>query len=316
METSRLRITGVTGGPLRITGASLVNGAYELATAGGADYELQTERQVMLDNILFIPGIAYSFRSALRDLAPYSPRLAANFMDPAGSLYTDASRTTQVTTLGNRIRSFTNFVTGQPHGAASSDAKSPLWNEFLVNGRAVRGAVFDSVDDCLQVSDFDLSTTDKVCAIVGVRKNSDSTLQVMIETSPTSSSNNGTFALSCGSLPNRYRWNSRGDINPTPAAVTSSQFDAPASHHLGLIGDISGDLSIIRINGSQIATATGDQGLGNLGNYTLNIGGRDNGASLRFGGSLSYLFICGAIPPVDVLTKIYRGLAPQIGVAV
>jgi hypothetical protein len=58
LETSRLRITGVTGGPLRITGASLVNGAYELATAGGADYELQTERQTIMDNILFIPGIA------------------------------------------------------------------------------------------------------------------------------------------------------------------------------------------------------------------------------------------------------------------
>jgi hypothetical protein len=59
LETSRLQVIGVTGGPLRITGASLVNGAYELATAGGADYELQTERQVMLDNILFIPGIGF-----------------------------------------------------------------------------------------------------------------------------------------------------------------------------------------------------------------------------------------------------------------
>jgi hypothetical protein len=57
LETSRLQVTGVTGGPLRITGASLVNGAYELATAGGADYELQTERQTTMDNILFIPGI-------------------------------------------------------------------------------------------------------------------------------------------------------------------------------------------------------------------------------------------------------------------
>jgi len=35
----------------------LVNGAYELATAGGADYELQTERQTTMDNILFIPGL-------------------------------------------------------------------------------------------------------------------------------------------------------------------------------------------------------------------------------------------------------------------
>jgi uncharacterized membrane protein len=58
LETSRLRIASVTGGPLRITSASLVNGAYELATAGGADYELQTERQTTMDNILFIPGIA------------------------------------------------------------------------------------------------------------------------------------------------------------------------------------------------------------------------------------------------------------------
>jgi hypothetical protein len=58
LETSRLRITGVTGGPLRITGATLVNGVYELATAGGADYELQTERQTMLSEILFIPGLS------------------------------------------------------------------------------------------------------------------------------------------------------------------------------------------------------------------------------------------------------------------
>jgi hypothetical protein len=58
ITTSRLQVTGVTGGPLRITGASLVNGAYELATAGGADYELLTERQTTMDNILFIPGIA------------------------------------------------------------------------------------------------------------------------------------------------------------------------------------------------------------------------------------------------------------------
>jgi hypothetical protein len=58
ITTSRLQVTGVTGGPLRITGATLVNGAYELATAGGADYELQTERQTTMDNILFIPGIA------------------------------------------------------------------------------------------------------------------------------------------------------------------------------------------------------------------------------------------------------------------
>jgi len=57
ITTSRLQVTGVTGGPLRITGASLVNGAYELATAGGADYELQTERQTMLSEILFIPGL-------------------------------------------------------------------------------------------------------------------------------------------------------------------------------------------------------------------------------------------------------------------
>jgi surface protein len=57
ITTSRLQVTGVTGGPMRITGATLVNGAYELATAGGADYELQTERQTMLSEILFIPGL-------------------------------------------------------------------------------------------------------------------------------------------------------------------------------------------------------------------------------------------------------------------
>jgi hypothetical protein len=57
ITTSRLQVTGVTGGPLWITGASIVDGVYELATVGGADYELQTERQIMLSQILFIPGL-------------------------------------------------------------------------------------------------------------------------------------------------------------------------------------------------------------------------------------------------------------------
>jgi hypothetical protein len=97
LETSRLRITGV----------NLVNGAYEL----------QTERQTTMDNILFIPGLAPRpfpfFDNAENKFEPpddWVPTLPCDFFRSRSGELTHDMDFTQYTTGYTEI--FVNFTTG------------------------------------------------------------------------------------------------------------------------------------------------------------------------------------------------------------
>jgi len=179
--------------------------------------------------------------------------------------------------------------------------------------QSVFGAMFDGTDDCLQIAGLDLSNTDKVCVIAGVRKLSDAARGSICELTATIASNNGAFNLTApNAASDTFAFESKGT---TLRDAVSSGHTAPITRHVSAIGDIAGDLSMITVNGVSVDN-TGDQGSGNFSNSTLNIGGRNNAASLPFNGHIHYLFICGAIPPDAVLTQIYRGLAPRIGISV
>lgn len=169
--------------------------------------------------------------------------------------------------------------------------------------------LYDGVDDWDETNAVDFTGTNKMTVWWGGRKLSDATLQVLLELG--TGVENGAFTLSCGTLPNRYRWNSRGTVLPTPAAVTSSAFDAPASHVLGLIGDISGDLSLIRVNGTQVATAAGNQGDGNFGNHKLFFGRR---AGTTFPANMrEYMTIIrGAQTPTNIIERVEREVRRKI----
>lgn len=468
-----------------------------------------------MSQVLLIPGIGrMTFAGALRLLQPYSPRLAANFMDPAGSLYTDASRTTQVTTLGNRIRSFTNFVTGQPHGAATSDAKSPLfarrpatgrrnlltyteaiddsvWTKnaativpnattapngtltadklvanntiglssvsavqsvtkaasviqytyslyakaldfdrlqiacdsgafgnratatySLIDGsvvsaattsgtfsgasatisdeldgwylvtltfttgtettvrpyvqfrnsgsetgdgvkgsfawgmqlevgtktnyqrvvtsaditeagvRDVYSALFDGSDDCLQVSGFDLSNTNKATVIAFGRKQIGGGCIVELSSIST---NNRALTLTCSDIAgSEFFWATGGTGGGTGdrAVITTSvgagvfPFCAAGCYDRTQLTAATQIKTFL--NGSTPTLVTQQNGTlaGNFLNDTLNIGGRGNAITLALNGSISALFICGEIVPDAIITKVFRGLGPQIGVSV
>jgi hypothetical protein len=205
------------------------------------------------------------------------------------------------------------------HATASSDAKRPLWNEFTVNGRTVRGAVFDGSDDCLQVSGFDLSNTDKACVIAGVRAIGTAT-SVIVETSANYTSTLGGFVLTAPDSNADYGFGLKGSGSAITYVATG--FAAPTTNHISSVMDIAGATKATelfpRVNNILLQTggAGTNAGSGNFSNQTLNIGGRNNSATFPFNGAYSYLFICGVIPPDEILTKIYRGLAPQIGVAV
>jgi hypothetical protein len=140
---------------------------------------------------------------------------------------------------------------------------------------------------------------DKVQVFAGVRKLSDALRGMILESSAVFT-NNGTIGLEAPIADGdpRYRWSSRGTIS---TSTISASFAAPVTSVLTGIGDIAGDVSRLRINGSQVAETLTDQGTSNYLAYPLYIGrrggtslsfnGRDYGLIVRFGPNLDAAII-------------------------
>ena len=147
---------------------------------------------------------------------------------------------------------------------------------------------FNGVNQWLQTNSIDFSYADKMFVCAGVRKLSDAVATTLLELSVTSDSNTGSFYLRAPDAGYPYGFKSRGTANAW--AQTSSTYSTPITNVISGIGDISGDQSILRINGTQAAISTSDQGTGSYGNYPLYIGARA-GTSLFFNGNLYQLVI-------------------------
>lgn len=138
----------------------------------------------------------------------------------------------------------------------------------------------DGSNDFLQTNSIDFSGTDKMTLCAGVRKLSDAATGTVMELG-TATVNGGIGLFAPLSAAANYEFRSTGTA--TAQATTSNTFAAPITNVLTALGNISGDSAILRVNGSQAASSTADQGTGNYGNYVLNIFSR-NQASLFFNG--------------------------------
>ena len=147
---------------------------------------------------------------------------------------------------------------------------------------------FDGVDDFL-VTPTITPNADKVQVFAGVRKLSDAAVGVVAEFSTGVFSNNGAFLLSAPrTAAATYGFSSRG--TGAADATSGTTFAAPLTNVLTGIGDIGGDNSVLRVNGTQAAQSTADQGTGNYLAYPLYIG-RRGGTSLPFNGQLYGLIV-------------------------
>jgi hypothetical protein len=143
----------------------------------------------------------------------------------------------------------------------------------------------------MQTNSINFTATDKMTVWQGVRKLSDLTTQSsgqnIIELSSIIDTNAGSFNLSgsIGFSTNiKFAFQSRGSASGAGAATTLSALAAPVSAVLTGVGDISGDLGTLRVNGAQVAQSTADQGTGNYGNYPAYFYMR-GGTSLPFNGN-------------------------------
>jgi hypothetical protein len=162
----------------------------------------------------------------------------------------------------------------------------PEWPKFLR---------FDGVDDSLQTNSINFTATDKMTVWAGVRKFVNSANCIVYELSPDINANNGGFGLFAplaeGGL-QTYSAISKGTVVAS-AGTGASAYLAPITNTTTHTADISSDLLSLRVNGTQAASNTADQGTGPYGNYPLYIG-RRGGSSLPFNGRLHSLIVRGA----------------------
>lgn len=159
---------------------------------------------------------------------------------------------------------------------------------------------FDGTDDSLATSSIDFSGTDKMTVFAGVRKLSDAARGMVVELSTTwGSANPGSFMLWAGAdgssvVGAYYTSGATGTTTGSASlAATASGYAAPITNIVSAKHSISDDSSVIRVNGAEIGSATGDKGTGNFGNYPLYIGRRGT-STLPYNGRLYSLIVRGA----------------------
>lgn len=148
---------------------------------------------------------------------------------------------------------------------------------------------FDGVDDGM-VTNTITPAIDKVQVFAGLRKLSDAAQGMLAELSSSATANNGAFFMvaPATNATADYAWRSKGTVAVT--CTSAATYVAPITNVMAGIGDISGDISTLRINSLHVETKTADQGTGNYLAYPLYIG-RRGGASLPFNGRLYSLIV-------------------------
>jgi hypothetical protein len=173
---------------------------------------------------------------------------------------------------------------------------------------------FDGVDDSLSTGSINFTSTDKMTVFAGVTKLSDAVRGAIVELSGDVSALNGAFLVDGPGLTpasDHYRFVSKGTA--VAVASTGAAYPAPTTSVLAATSDISGDSTILRINGTQAASSTADLGTGNYGNYPLYIG-RRGGTTLPFNGRLASLVVRGAATSADQIAATERVIAGRTGV--
>lgn len=175
---------------------------------------------------------------------------------------------------------------------------------------------FDGVDDSMSTGSIDFTATDKMTVFAGVRKLSDAALGFLAELSNSLSANNGSFWLinGDGQVGAGPTWQFVSKGTNAAFATSPASYASPITNVLTGVGNILSDVATLRVNGTQVASSTADQGTSNYGNYPLFIGQRNN-TSLPFNGWMSSLIIRGAQSTDSQISATESWVAGKTGVS-
>jgi hypothetical protein len=191
---------------------------------------------------------------------------------------------------------------GGNDGVAGVEVRRPQWQigtgpyqkrvNFLdvteAGKRSIRRLYFNGTSHFMTTPTI-TPNTDKAQVFAGVRKLSDAAVGVVCELSATASfQTNGALGVYAPNIATQANYNFISRGTSFAQSVSPASFAAPISNVLTGLGDISGDLATLRLNGTQVAQSTADQGTGNYLAYQMFIGAR-GGTSNFYNGYLDQL---------------------------
>jgi hypothetical protein len=173
---------------------------------------------------------------------------------------------------------------------------------------------FDGVDDAMATASIDFSASDEMSVFAGVRKLSDTAVNIIVELGPSTYTNSGSFVLSNFNIQGvsgpRYSFWSRGTEGPI---IFADGYSSPTTNVVTGLSEITSPVTTLRVEGAQVASSVGGQGFGNYGNYPLYIGARV-GTSLYFNGNLYGLTVRGALSDDPTVAKAEKLVAKKTGI--
>lgn len=200
-------------------------------------------------------------------------------------LWQDTARTTPVTAAGQTVASWELTTrTGVIYAEQATAGSRPF---YQVDG-AGAGYLDFATSRWMQTPTI-TPAADKSQFFCGTDLRAVGT-RIILETSPDLDVNNGAVLAfyQVTTFPATFRWRSKGTI----FSEAASPANTPGTTKLRItgLGDISGDSSILRVDGTQQGSNTADQGTGNYLAYAVNIGAR-SGGTLPFDGRLYGLIL-------------------------
>lgn len=220
-------------------------------------------------------------------------------------LWQDNARTVPVTADGQPAACIDDESGNANHALQVTSGKRPL---YRTDGTR-HWLEPDGVDDAAVVATMPAGGSDKATVFAAI-KLVGTGISMVYETSFAWWQNHGAFALyQSGSTVIAASHGTTAAI-PDHEAVTAASGDTV----LVVTHDIAGDLTTIEANGVAGTPATGDQGAGVFGNYSLNLFGRNNSAELPSTARLYALVVRFATSTSDEITSARALLAERAGV--
>lgn len=207
-------------------------------------------------------------------------------------LWQDVARTTPVTAAGQTVASWELTTrTGVIYAEQPTPASRPT---YQVDGLA---GYLDMATDKWMQTPVITPAADKSQAFAGVTfRAPNGGTRVLLESSTNSDLVSGAvlfFSASTTLADMRFR--SKGTTLADAISPQTYAIGTANKYRVTGLGDIAGDSSIVRVDGTQVGSSSADQGTGNYGAHAIFIGGRTGlfwgarlyGLVLRFGPNLS-----------------------------
>lgn len=198
---------------------------------------------------------------------------------------------------------------GFGHNAVQANtAKQPVWSPNALSGRP--GIVFDGSDDCLRIASFTHGSSDKV-TVAFVAKDTETGVKIIAETG--ADANNKGWALITGGVGTLIfiRTQDTGSVHNTgdmvedlvsPKRIIATFNRAISGGALEVTGWNNGVLQSLGQSGSADTT-------GNFADQALNIGARNDGASLPWAGTLGEIIVWNRILSTAEIAQVDAYLA-------